>query len=192
MSDHERRMDHQDGGVTFDAELAERIRRRLGRDDVREVAMFGGRSFMVHEQLAVCAASDGTLLLRCPPEDVDRIVQREGARLAEMRGKPMTRAGYESTSTPSSTTPCCTSGSTPPLLMPSSAPTPRDDRLAERPRTPPSTGMPICWVREQRRGDVRIVPATAMNWSGRRACRCVGVVRTRRCGRGDRAGLAGS
>ncbi len=51
--------------------------------------MFGGRSFMVHDQLAVCAASDGTLLLRSAPDDVDRLVQRDGARRAEMRGKPM-------------------------------------------------------------------------------------------------------
>lgn len=51
--------------------------------------MFGGRSFMVHEQLAVCAASDGSLLLRCGPADVDRLAQLEGARPAEMRGKPM-------------------------------------------------------------------------------------------------------
>ena len=57
----------QDVGVPFDAELAERIRQRLDGSDVREVAMFGGRSFMVHDQLAVCAASDGTLLLRCAP-----------------------------------------------------------------------------------------------------------------------------
>ena len=51
--------------------------------------MFGGRSFMVHARLAVCAASDGSLLLRCAPDDVDRLVRREGVRPAEMRGKPM-------------------------------------------------------------------------------------------------------
>ncbi len=79
----------QDVDVPFDPELAERIRQRLRGMDVREVAMFGGRSFMVYEQLAVCAASDGSLLLRCAPESVDELVQREGARPAEMRGRPM-------------------------------------------------------------------------------------------------------
>jgi hypothetical protein len=64
--------------VPFDAELAERIRQRLDGSDVREVAMFGGRSLMVPDQLAVCAASDGTLLLRCAPEDADILVQRAG------------------------------------------------------------------------------------------------------------------
>ena len=53
--------------------------------------MFGGRSFMVHDQLAVCAASDGTLLLRCAADDVDELVQQDGAHLAEMRGRPMSR-----------------------------------------------------------------------------------------------------
>ncbi len=51
--------------------------------------MFGGRSFMVHEQLTVAAASDGSLLLRCAPGQLDRLLEREGAQPAEMRGKPM-------------------------------------------------------------------------------------------------------
>ncbi|MEP4650860.1 MAG: hypothetical protein ABJ314_11790, partial [Ilumatobacter sp.] len=68
----------QDVGVPFDANLAERIRQRLAGLDAREVAMFGGRSFMVHDQLAVCAASDGSLLLRCAPDEADRLVRRQG------------------------------------------------------------------------------------------------------------------
>lgn len=75
--------------VPFDAELAERIRGRLDALQIREVAMFGGRSFMVHEQLAVAAASDGSLLLRCAPDEAERLLQRNGAQPAEMRGKPM-------------------------------------------------------------------------------------------------------
>lgn len=51
--------------------------------------MFGGRSIMVHGRLAVAAAADGSLLLRCPPGELDRLVQRNGARPAEMQGKPM-------------------------------------------------------------------------------------------------------
>jgi hypothetical protein len=75
--------------VPFDAELAERVRRCLQALDVREVAMFGGRSFMVHDQLTVAAASDGSLLLRCAPDQLDRLLQRDGARPAEMLGKLM-------------------------------------------------------------------------------------------------------
>ena len=75
--------------VPFDAELAERIRGCLDALEVREVAMFAGRSFMVHDQLTVAAASDGTLLLRCVPDQLDRLLRRDGAQPAEMRGKPM-------------------------------------------------------------------------------------------------------
>lgn len=75
--------------MPFDAELAKRIRSRLDALETREVAMFGGRSFMVHEQLAVAAASDGSLLLRCAPGEVERLLRRNGAQWAEMRGKPM-------------------------------------------------------------------------------------------------------
>jgi hypothetical protein len=75
--------------VPFDTELAERIRTRLAVFEVREVAMFGGRSFMVHGHLAVAAASDGNLLLRCAPDQLDRLLRRDGAQQAEMRGKPM-------------------------------------------------------------------------------------------------------
>lgn len=75
--------------MPFDPELAVRIRECLAPLDVREVAMFGGRSFMVHEQLCVAAASDGTMLARCSPDELDRLLRREGARPAEMRGRPM-------------------------------------------------------------------------------------------------------
>ncbi len=81
----------QGGPVPYDAGLAERLRQRLDGPGVREVAMFGGRSFMVRDQLAVCAASDGTLLLRCDPDEAETLVRRDGARAAEMRGRPMSR-----------------------------------------------------------------------------------------------------
>ncbi len=77
--------------VPFDPELAERVRQCLDASEVREVAMFGGRSFMVHDRLAVAASSDGSLLLRCAPDRADELLQRDGARPAEMRGKPMSR-----------------------------------------------------------------------------------------------------
>ncbi len=75
--------------MPFDAELADRIRRGVADQEFREVAMFGGRSFMVHDVLAVAAASDGNLLVRCDPDDLDRLLERDGAHPAEMRGRPM-------------------------------------------------------------------------------------------------------
>lgn len=56
--------------MPFDADLAERIRGHLHDLDVREVrevAMFAGRSFMVHGQLAVAAASDGLCYFAARP-----------------------------------------------------------------------------------------------------------------------------
>ena len=105
--------------VPFDAELAERIRRCLDALEVREVAMFGGRSFMVHDQLTVAAASDGTLLIRCAPDQLDRLLRRDGAQPAEMRGKPMSPGWIRVDVTPCEMTPFLRSGSTMPWPTPS-------------------------------------------------------------------------
>jgi len=77
--------------VPFDPALADRLRSQLVEFEVREVAMFGGRSFMVNERLAVAAASDGSLLVRCAPDDVDELSVMPGAQQATMRRKPMSR-----------------------------------------------------------------------------------------------------
>lgn len=66
-------------------ELAERLRQALaGEPTVREVAMFGGRSFMVNEKLVACAMRDGDLLVRLSPERAAELVARPGAAPAEM------------------------------------------------------------------------------------------------------------
>ncbi|MEV5570937.1 TfoX/Sxy family protein [Spirillospora sp. NPDC052269] len=73
-------------------ELAGRVRAALaGRDDVREVRMFGGLAFMVAERLAVSAHPDGHLLVHCAPDRADDLLVCEGAHWAEMRGKPMSK-----------------------------------------------------------------------------------------------------
>lgn len=53
-------------------------------ESVREVAMFGGRSFMVSERLAVSALPRGDLLVRVALADDARLVASPGARRAEM------------------------------------------------------------------------------------------------------------
>ncbi|TRY18144.1 TfoX/Sxy family protein [Tessaracoccus rhinocerotis] len=65
--------------------LAIRIRDHLADEpSVREVSMFGGRSFMVNEKLAVSALKDGGLLVRVAAEQHDELLRRPGARQAEM------------------------------------------------------------------------------------------------------------
>lgn len=70
---------------TAPASLADRIRAILpGSPPPREVRMFGGRSFMVNDRIAVCAQRDGSLLVRVPPEQHAELIARPGAEPARM------------------------------------------------------------------------------------------------------------
>lgn len=65
--------------------LVDRLRALLADEPaVREVAMFGGRSFMVSEKIAVSALKSGSLLVRIDADRHDELVGRPGARQAEM------------------------------------------------------------------------------------------------------------
>lgn len=65
--------------------LVEELRARLaGESPVREVAMFGGRSFMVRDKLAVCALKGGDLLVRVSPDRDAGLLDRPDASRAEM------------------------------------------------------------------------------------------------------------
>jgi TfoX/Sxy family transcriptional regulator of competence genes len=60
--------------------------------DVREVAMFGGISFMVDGRMAVAVGRDGDLLVRTDPARYDELLRR-GGEPAEMGAgrRPMGR-----------------------------------------------------------------------------------------------------
>lgn len=65
--------------------LVERLRDLLADEPVtREVSMFGGRSFMVDEKMIVSALKDGGLLVRVAADQHDALLDRPGARQAEM------------------------------------------------------------------------------------------------------------
>ncbi len=84
--------------MAYDKALAERIRDALsGEDDVEEVKMFGGLSFMVNGKLAASANSHGNIMVRCDPDRVDELLTHKGASWPEMRGKPMSKDGSSST-----------------------------------------------------------------------------------------------
>lgn len=51
---------------------------------MREVSMFGGRSFMVNEKMVVSALKSGGLLVRVDAARHDDLVGRAGAAQAEM------------------------------------------------------------------------------------------------------------
>lgn len=66
-------------------DLIERLRTLLADEPVvREVSMFGGRSFMVNEKMIVSALRDGGLLVRVDATRHGMLVGQPGARQAEM------------------------------------------------------------------------------------------------------------
>ena len=71
--------------------LAQRVRDVLAPyEDVREVRMFGGLSFMVDQRLAVAVGRDGDLLVRTDPARYDDLLAR-GGEPARMKDRPMGR-----------------------------------------------------------------------------------------------------
>ena len=71
--------------MPYNAEVADRVRSALSdRDHVREVTMFGGLAFMLDERMVVCVSGGGDLLVRVGPERDAELVERPGARRAQM------------------------------------------------------------------------------------------------------------
>jgi hypothetical protein len=79
--------------MSAQTELSERIRTLLGGEaSLREVAMFGGRSFMVNDKMVASARTGGELLVRVAAERHDDLVARAGAAQARMgAGRDMGR-----------------------------------------------------------------------------------------------------
>ncbi|MCM2389875.1 TfoX/Sxy family protein [Streptomyces albipurpureus] len=76
--------------MAYDKDLADRVREFLsGEEQVREVKMFGSLAFMVNGKMAVAANPSGQLMLRCDPDRAEALLERDGADVAEMRGKEM-------------------------------------------------------------------------------------------------------
>lgn len=76
--------------MPYNRELAERLRLSLGgAPGVSEKAMFGGRAFLLHGNMAVAASSDGGLMVRVDPGETETLIQEPGARRFSMRGREM-------------------------------------------------------------------------------------------------------
>jgi len=72
--------------------LAQRLRHALAsQQNVREVRMFGGLSFMVDERMAVAAGRDGSLLVRTDPARYDDLLRRGGEPAHMGNDRPMGR-----------------------------------------------------------------------------------------------------
>jgi hypothetical protein len=75
--------------MAYDEELAERVRGLLPEVPVTEQKMFGGLAFLIGGHMAVAASGQGGLMLRCDPEETDRLVREAGVSRMEMRGRQM-------------------------------------------------------------------------------------------------------
>lgn len=65
--------------------LSDRVRALFADEpSTRDVAMFGGRAFLVDEKMVVHARTSGDLLVRVDPDADDQLVARPGAGRAEM------------------------------------------------------------------------------------------------------------
>ena len=75
--------------MSYDEQLAERIRSALASVSVVEKKMFGGLQFLVDGKIAIGATVDGDLLVRCDPSRTEELIGRPGAQRADMRGRKM-------------------------------------------------------------------------------------------------------
>lgn len=70
--------------------LADRVRAALaGVPSTREVAMFGGLSFLVDDNIVVAVRRDGDLLVRVDPARRGELLARPGASAAQMGARAM-------------------------------------------------------------------------------------------------------
>jgi hypothetical protein len=76
--------------VAYDEVLADRVRDLLvGESGLTERKMFGGLAFLIDGHMSVSVSGKGGLLLRCHPEETDRLLHKPFASVFEMRGRMM-------------------------------------------------------------------------------------------------------
>jgi TfoX/Sxy family transcriptional regulator of competence genes len=75
--------------MAYDEDLADRIRQLIGHErGVEEKRMFGGLAFLLNGNMTVAASGQGGLLVRVPPDDTDKLAERQHV-------SPMVMAGRE-------------------------------------------------------------------------------------------------
>jgi TfoX/Sxy family transcriptional regulator of competence genes len=76
--------------VAYDEQLAERLRDMLaGEPGVSEKKMFGGLAFLINGNMSVSASSQGGLMLRAAPDEIDGLLKGPHAQPLVMRGRAM-------------------------------------------------------------------------------------------------------
>ena len=76
--------------MAYDEDLANLIRECLADEPgVVEKRMFGGLAFLIGGNMSVAASGQGGLMLRCDPDETDKLLKKPHARRFEMRGRAM-------------------------------------------------------------------------------------------------------
>jgi TfoX/Sxy family transcriptional regulator of competence genes len=74
--------------MVYCEDLANRIRELLGaQKGVEEKRMFGGLAFLVNGNMSVAASRQGGLLVRVPPDDAEKLLQRDHVNVMTMGGR---------------------------------------------------------------------------------------------------------
>jgi hypothetical protein len=75
--------------MAYDEDLANRIRELVGSQrGVEEKPMFGGLAFLINGNMSVAVSGKGGLMVRVPPEETAKLLEREYV-------SPMVMAGRE-------------------------------------------------------------------------------------------------
>jgi TfoX N-terminal domain len=76
--------------VAYDEDLANRIREVLAQQPgVDEKSMFGGLAFLISGHMAVAASGRGGLMVRVPPDDTAKLLNRAHVSPMVMAGREM-------------------------------------------------------------------------------------------------------
>ncbi len=74
--------------MAYDEDLANGIRELLGSEPgVEEKRMFGGLAFLIDGNMSVAVSGQGGLLVRVPPDDTDKLVERAHVSSMVMAGR---------------------------------------------------------------------------------------------------------
>src|ERR1700737_908422 len=74
--------------MAYDTELADRIRELVAAlGGVEEKRMFGGLAFLINGNMSVAASGQGGLLVRVPPDDTDKLLERAHVGAMVMAGR---------------------------------------------------------------------------------------------------------
>jgi TfoX/Sxy family transcriptional regulator of competence genes len=74
--------------MAYDEDLANRIRELLATErGIEEKRMFGGLAFLVNGNMSVAVSGQGGLLVRVPPDDTDKLLERDHVGPMVMAGR---------------------------------------------------------------------------------------------------------